>query len=79
MAVPRFFVKKKSCDLYETPVIKGSKKRKIERDVPPWPPVSISAACCITKLHNFSIACLCSVVGFVVMAAGVVKLQIRQR
>ncbi|KAF3575800.1 hypothetical protein DY000_02030381 [Brassica cretica] len=74
-----FFVKKKSCDLYETPAIKGSKKRKIERDVPPWPPVSISAACCITKLHNFSIPCLCSVVGFVVMAAGVVKLQIRQR
>ncbi|CAF1868325.1 hypothetical protein Bca4012_034134 [Brassica carinata] len=31
---PNTFVKKRSCDLYETPVIEGSKKRKIERDVP---------------------------------------------
>ncbi|CAF2294390.1 hypothetical protein BRARA_D02305 [Brassica rapa] len=31
---PDTFVKKKRCDLYETPVIEGSKKRKIERDVP---------------------------------------------
>lgn len=31
---PDTFVKRKRCDLYETPVIDGSKKRKIERDVP---------------------------------------------
>ncbi|KAJ0259618.1 Zinc finger protein 10 [Hirschfeldia incana] len=30
---PDAFVKQKRCDLYETPVIEGSKKRKIERDV----------------------------------------------
>ncbi|CAH8387314.1 unnamed protein product [Eruca vesicaria subsp. sativa] len=30
---PGSFVKKKGCDLYETPVIEGSKKRKMVRDV----------------------------------------------
>ncbi|KAF8110635.1 hypothetical protein N665_0081s0065 [Sinapis alba] len=31
---PGTFGNKKRCDLYETPVIEGSKKRKIKRDVP---------------------------------------------